>query len=192
MIMSKEEIVNAIQNLNDEDDFVRLEAESTISMYMPAEIDVLHEEVLNIDYPKNTRLTMVELLRDLKDPSSMDVFVKLLNDRNKWIRRQSSSALADYGEDAVEPLLTLVDDENWRARGGAVWALAKIARPDTLDVFLKAYKDEKSFVRSGAVFGLGNIGGDEAVEALKYLAENDESGYIKANALTFLDKLSGE
>lgn len=190
--MSKEEIVNAIQNLNDEDDFVRLEAEGTISMYMPDEIDVLHEEVLNIDYPKNTRLTIVELLRDLKDPSSMDVFVTLLNDRNKWIRRQSSSALADYGEDAVEPLLTLIDDENWRARGGAVWALAKIARPDTLYVFLEAYKDEKSFVRSGAVFGLGNIGGDEAIEALKYLAENDESGYIKANALTFLEKLGEE
>ena len=140
--MSKEEIVNAIQNLNDDDDFVRLEAESTIAMYMPDEIEVLHEEVLNVDYPKNTRLTIVELLRDLKDPSSMEVFVKLLNDRNKWIRRQSSSALADYGEDAVEPLLTVIDDENWRARGGAIWALGKIARPDTLDVFIKAAKDE--------------------------------------------------
>ncbi|RAP53348.1 MAG: hypothetical protein BZ138_01235 [Methanosphaera sp. rholeuAM270] len=187
--MSKEEIVNAITNLNDDDDFVRLEAESTIAMYMPDEIDVLHEEVLNEDYPKNTRLTIVELLRGLKDPSSIDIFVKLLNDNNKWIRRQSSSALADYGDDAVDALLGVVDDENWRARGGAVWALAKIARPDTLDVFIKASKDEKSFVRSGSVFGLGNIGGDEAVKVLRELAESDDSGYIKANALTFLEKL---
>ncbi len=187
--MSKEEILDAINNLNDDDDFVRIEAESTIAMNMPAEIDVLHEEVLKVDYPKNTKLTMVELLRDLKDPSSIEIFVELLHDRNKWVRRQSSSALAEYGEDAIDALLTVVDDESWRARGGAVWALAKIARPDTLDVFLKASKDEKSFVRGGAVFGLGNIGGDEAIAALKELAESDDSGYIKANALTFLDKL---
>lgn len=187
--MSKEEILDAINNLNDDDDFVRIEAESTIAMNMPAEIDVLHEEVLKVDYPKNTKLTMVELLRDLKNPSSIEIFVELLHDRNKWVRRQSSSALAEYGEDAIDALLTVVDDESWRARGGAVWALAKIARPDTLDVFLKASKDEKSFVRGGAVFGLGNIGGDEAIAALKELAESDDSGYIKANALTFLDKL---
>lgn len=187
--MSKEEILDAINNLNDEDDFVRMEAESTIAMNMPAEIDVLHEEVLKEDYPKNTKLTMVELLRELKDPSSIEVFVELLHDRNKWVRRQSSSALAEYGDDAVDSLLTIVDDESWRARGQAIWALGKIARPDTLDVFLEAAKDEKSYVRGGAVFGLGNIGGDEAIAALKELAESDDSGYIKANALTFLDKL---
>lgn len=187
--MSKEEIMSAINNLNDDDDFVRIEAESTIAMYMPAEIDVLHEEVLKEEYPKNTKLTMVELLRELKEPSSIEVFAELLHDRNKWVRRQSSSALADYGEEAIDTLLKVVDDEEWRARGGAVWALAKIARPDTIDVFIKAAKDEKSFVRSGAVHGLGNIGGDEAVAALHELADGDESGYIKANALSFLEKL---
>ena len=67
--------------------------------------------------------------------------------------------------------------------------MAKIARPDTLDVFIKASKDEKSFVRGGAVHGLGNIGGDEAIVALKELADGDDSGYIKANAITFLEKL---
>ena len=190
--MSKEEILEAINNLNDDDDFVSMEAESTIAMYMPDEIDVLHEEVVKEEaYPKNTRLSMVEILRQVKDPSSIEVFAQLLHDRNKWVRRQSSSALADYGEDAVDVLLTVVDDEDWRARGGAVWALAKIARPDTLDVFLKAAKDDKSFVRSGAVFGLGNIGGDEAVAMLKELAEGDESGYTKANALSFIKKLEG-
>ena len=187
--MSKQEVLDAINNLNDEDDFVRIEAESTIAMNMPAEMDVLHEEVLKEDYPKNTKLTMVELLRDMKDPSSIDVFVELLHDRNKWVRRQSSSALAEYGDDAVDSLLTVVDDESWRARGGAVWALAKIANPDTLDVFIKASKDEKSFVRGGAVHGLGNIGGEEAIVILKELAESDDSGYIKANAITFLEKL---
>lgn len=187
--MSAEDVRNAIKDLNDLDSFVKLEAENTIAMNMPDEINVLHEEIIKPHYHKTIKLAMVEILKELKDPSSIEVFADLLHDQNKWVRRQSSSALADYGEDAVDTLLKLVDDENWRARGGAIWALGKIARPDTIDVFVKASKDERSFVRSGSVFGLGNIGGQKAIDTLKDLVANDDSGYVKANAISFLDKL---
>lgn len=187
--MSADDVRGAIKDLNDLDSFVKLEAENTIAMNMPDEIDVIHEEILKQYYHKTIRLSLVEILKDIKDPSSIDIFIELLHDQNKWIRRQSSSALADYGDIAVDSLLTVVDDDNWRARGGAVWALAKIARPDTIDVFVKASHDEKSFVRSGSVFGLGNIGGDKAVVALKELVDTDNSGYVRANAMSFLEKL---
>ncbi|MGN1321185.1 MAG: HEAT repeat domain-containing protein [Methanosphaera sp.] len=187
--MSAEDVRNAIKDLNDLDDFVKLEAESTISTNMPDELDILHEEVVKPYYPKSIKLSLIDIIKSVKDPSSIDVFGELLHDQNKWVRRQSSSALSEYGDDAVDTLLKLADDKNWRARGGAVWALAKIANKDTLDVFIKASKDERSFVRSGAVFGLGNIGGEEALDILKELSETDESGYVRANALTFIDKL---
>lgn len=187
--MSEEDVRNAIKDLNDLDDFVKLEAESVISTNMPEHIDILHEEVVKPFYHKSIKLGIISILKDLKDSRSIDVFAELLHDQNKWVRRQSSSALSEYGDDAVDTLLKLTDDDNWRARGGAIWALGKIANPDTLDVFIKASKDERSFVRSGSVFGLGNIGGDKAIEVLKDLAENDDSGYVKANALTFLNKL---
>ncbi len=187
--MSAEDVRNAIKELNDPDDFVKLEAENTIAMNMPDELEVLHEEVVKKEHPKNIKLSIVSILKDIKDPSSIEVFAKLLNDNNKWVRRESSSALSEYGEIAIETLVKLTEEPNWRARGGAVWALAKIAKPETIDIFIKAAKDEKSFVRSGSVFGLGNIGTPEAVSVLKDLLENDESGYIKYNAKEFLSKL---
>ncbi|WP_455644658.1 HEAT repeat domain-containing protein [Methanosphaera sp.] len=187
--MSAEDVKNAIKDLNDLDDFVKLEAESTISMNMPDEIDVLHEEVVKPFYHKAIKLSLIDILKSLKESSSIPVFAELLHDQNKWVRRQSSSALAEYGDDAVDTLLELVNDESWRARGGAIWALAKIANPDTLNVFINAHNDERSFVRSGCVFGLGNIGGEEAITILKEMAESDESGYVKANALSFIEKL---
>ena len=187
--MSAEDVRNAIKDLNDLDSFVKLEAENIIASNMPDEIDVLHEEIVKPYYHKDIKLEMVEILKGLKDPRSIEIFAELLHDQNKWVRRQSSSALADYGEEAIDTLLKLVDDENWRARGGAVWALGKIAKPETIDVFIKASKDERSFVRSGSVFGLGNIGGQKAIDTLKELVSTDDSGYVKANAMTFLDKL---
>ncbi len=185
--MSAEDVRKAIRDLNDLDEFVKLEAENIVSMNMPDEIDVLHEEIVK-PLHKDIKISLIEILTAYRDPKSIDVFVKLLHDDNKWVRRQSSTALAEYGDDAVDALLEVTHDDNWRARGGAVWALAKIANPDTLDVFLEASKDNKSFVRSGSVHGLGNIGGDEAIARLKEMADSEDSGYVKAVAMTFLDR----
>ncbi len=186
--MSAEEVRDAIKDLNNADEFVQLEAENIVAMNMPDQIDVLHEEILK-PLHKDIKISLIEILSAEKDPNSIDVFVQLLEDDNKWVRRQSSTALASYGEDAVDALLEVTKNPDWRARGGAVWALAKIGEPDTLDVFLEASHDEKSFVRSGSVHGLGRIGGDEALARLKELADSEDSGYVKANAITFIDKL---
>lgn len=188
---NEEEIRSAIEQLTDPDDFIKLEAENTIAMYMPESLEILHEEVVKKEYSKKKKLAMVEILKTFKDPSSIDVFATLLHDQNKWVRRESSSALSEYGDVAIETLVKLSDDPNWRARGGAVWALSKIADPKTINVFIKASKDEKSFVRSGSVFGLGAIRTDESKEILKELLD-DESGYIQYNAKEFLNEFEKE
>lgn len=185
--MSKEEIKDAVMKLSDKDDFVKLEAENTIAMNMPESLEVLHEEVVKKEHPKGVKLPIISLLRQFKDPSSIDIFAELLHDQNKWVRRESSSALSEYGEKAHETLLKLTEDPNWRARGGAVWALAKNADESMADLFIKAAKDERSFVRAGSVFGLGKIGSDETMAVLQDLVDNDESGYIKYNARGFIN-----
>lgn len=185
--MSKEEIQDAVLKLSDKDDFVKLEAENTIAMNMPEALDVLHEEVVKKEHPKGVKLPIISLLRQFNDPASIEIFAQLLHDQNKWVRRESSSALSEYGEKAHETLLKLADDSNWRARGGAIWALAKNADESMTDVFIKAANDERSFVRSGSVFGLGKIGTDETMAILQDLADNDESGYIQYNARAFIN-----
>ena len=190
--MSAEEVVKAIGDLANPDDFVKLEAENTIAMSIPEQLDTIHEEIVKKEYPKQIKTSLIEILQSVKDESSIEVFAQLLHDQNKWVRRASSSALADYGDVAIPTLLELAEDKSWRARGGAVWALAKIGNPDTVDVFIKAAKDEKSFVRSGSVFGLGSIGTPDAKAALEELVENDKSGYVKYNAKEFLAKFEEE
>ncbi|MBE6488261.1 MAG: HEAT repeat domain-containing protein [Methanosphaera stadtmanae] len=189
--MSAEEVRNAVKDLNDLDDFVKLEAENTIAMNMPEEISVLHEELLK-PYHKTIKISLIDIVKSFKDPDSIPVFIELLFDDNKWVRRHSSTALADYGSEAVPQLTEVTKSDNWRARGGAIWALSKIADPSSLDVLIEASKDEKSYVRSGTIYGLAAIGGDKAIETLEYMAENEETGYAKANAIAALEELKGE
>ncbi len=186
--MDEKEIKEAVKDLTSGDDFAKLEAENKIAENLPDSLNVLHDVVLS-ETDKKTKLEIVRLMIDIKDPSSVDIFIKLLNDQNKWVRRESSSALTKYGDDVVDKLLPVTNNPNWRARGGAVWALSKIGNEKALDALLKAAEDEKSFVRSGSIFGLAKIGGDDAVTKLKYLSENDESNYVKAVSAQFLEEM---
>lgn len=189
--MSAEDVRKAVRDLNDLDDFVKLEAENTIAMNMPEEIDVLHEELLK-PLHKTIKISLIDMVKSFKNPDSIPVFIELLFDDNKWVRRHSSTALAEYGSQAVPPLTEVAKSDNWRARGGAIWALSKIADPSSLDILLEATKDERSYVRSGTIYGLAAIGGDEAIAALEYMAENEDTGYAKANAIAALEELKGE
>jgi HEAT repeat protein len=49
-------------------------------------------------------------------------------------------------------------------------------------------QDESGFVRSGAAWALGNIGGEEVIEPLKN-ALNDKSSYVRKVAEKFLDNM---
>ena len=44
--MSAEEVVKAIGDLANPDDFVKLEAENTIAMSIPEQLDTIHEEIV--------------------------------------------------------------------------------------------------------------------------------------------------
>ena len=187
--MSAEDVRNAVKDLNDLDDFVRLEAENTVAMNMPEHLDVLHEELLK-PYHKDIKITLIDIVKSFQDPSSIEVLAQLLYDNNKWVRRHASTALADYGSAALEVLSKEAKSEDWRARGQAVWALSKIADPSSLDILIEASKDEKSYVRSGSVLGLGAIGGPEAKKALEDLLETEDTAFTKVNAQSALDKMN--
>ena len=108
--MSAEEVVKAIGDLANPDDFVKLEAENTIAMSIPEQLDTIHEEIVKKEYPKQIKTSLIEILQSVKDESSIEVFAQLLHDQNKWVRRASSSALADYGDVAIPTLLELAED----------------------------------------------------------------------------------
>jgi HEAT repeat protein len=110
-----------------------------------------------------------------------------MKDDNKWVRRAASGALSNLGESAVEPLIKTLDDDVWRVRGGAAWALSNIKSPEALDPLIEVMGDDSGFVRAGAVMALGNIGGEKAEKALQEALE-DKSGYVRRVAQGFLNK----
>ena len=68
----------------------------------------------------------------------------------------------------IEELIQALQDDNWRVRQSAVWALGEI-RPDAKQAvphLILALQDDDEYVRYCAVEALGKIGTPEALEAV--------------------------
>jgi len=119
-------------------------------------------------------------------------------DENKTIGSIAAKTLISLGEQAIDYLIPIVNDENKNrvVRGEAANILAAICKEtgskDPLETFINVLKDKKSVLRSEAVTGLGFIGGDKAYNLLlKTLDDPDENAYLKANialALGYIGK----
>ena len=92
------------------------------------------------------------------------------------------------GDPAVDSLIVTLKDDDWRVRGGAAWALGKIANKKAVEPLIEAMNDDSGFVRGGAAWALGNIGDERAIEPLKN-ALNDESSYVKTGSREIFKKV---
>ena len=61
------------------------------------------------------------------------------------------------GEPAVEPLMAILDDEDWRVRGTAAWALGNLNDERAIPALEKLLDDESGFVKSGAESAIKSI-----------------------------------
>ena len=152
--MSKS-IEEYIQDLKSDDEFVVEEAVSQLEFNSDESVGPLIE-VLNGD-DIELKKGAAKVLGYIKDPASIDPLIKTLYDNNKMLRREASTALSHMGDDAVDPLLEIVDDEDWRVRGAAIWALGGIGNEKALDAAKKLVNDEKNYVVVGAKFAIDNI-----------------------------------
>jgi hypothetical protein len=106
-------------------------------------------------------------------------------------RRYDYSAikdLAQLGEQAVEPLISLLGEVEWDVRFTASEALVQIGEP-AVEPLINALKDEDEDVRSWAAYALGELGDKRAVEPLiDALKDKDEFG-ARMHAIEALGKL---
>ncbi len=71
------------------------------------------------------------------------------------------------GDAAVDPLIQTLKAFNWRVRGGAAWALGKIANKKSVLPLIDTMNDESGFVRGRATSpALGNIGDERGKPVL--------------------------
>lgn len=100
--------------------------------------------------------------------------------------------------DAVDDLVTLLDDVDPSVAGGAVDALGELAAvdPDAVapvsDRLLGCLDHDRTVVRARAIRALGRLGDDAAVPKLRTVAETDEDEDVREIARETADFLAGD
>jgi HEAT repeat protein len=115
----------------------------------------------------------------------MAALIKELYHPNKEARADTVQKIARYGDEAVKPLLALLNDSDWRIRYRAAETLGLIRSNEPVQELIEACDDEKDHVRYMAAKSLGIIKDTRAVQTLIRML-NDEHQYTRGIAATGL------
>ena len=116
-----------------------------------------------------------------------------LGDSSPQVRKWATWALGEIGsEQAVTGLLDALNHEDAQVRWRAATALGRIANPVAIDPLLQVLReDEDHYVRGRAIWALGQLRSDAALEDLKR-ALYDPDFYIHTKAVYALGNLASE
>lgn len=144
-----------ILDLNDEDEFVVEEAIGMLEMNSEESVDPLISALSH--RKKNIRLNAAKILGVIKDTKAINPLILSLRDANKLVRREASTSLSRMGAEAVDPLIEILNDEDWRVRGAAAWALGNLKDEKAIEPLEKLLDDESGYVKRGAQNALATI-----------------------------------
>ncbi len=106
----------------------------------------------------DTLVDAVEAIAQTGAVEAMPTLLAALNFNNPGAAVAAVDGFIQIGEPAVEPLLTLLDNQNYGARAWALRALAGIGDPRALALLIETAKDDYALsVRRAATRGLGTI-----------------------------------
>lgn len=142
-------------------------------------IGVLHDDDASV------RIQAIQALGRIGDDRAVEPLVRLLNDQDRNVAHHATTALANIGGPAILPLTQALanreQDEivQWRS----AYTLGMIRTSQSLGMLIQILKDQSqpSYVRQGAVAGLGESRSNQVVDTLiETLADSD--GAVRANA----------
>lgn len=100
----------------------------------------------------------VEALVAVKDKSAISTLIAVLGYNNPTAATSAVTGLIELGADSVQPLMEQLDEYNYGARAYSIRALAAIADPRVLELFIQsATTDFAPSVRRSAAKGLGTL-----------------------------------
>lgn len=147
-------------------------------------------------------LEAVQNLADARLEGAIPILIEALSYNNPGAAVASVDGLIALGNPAVPALLHLLDMHNYTARSWAIRALAGIGDPRGLVTLLGvATADFALSVRRAAVKGLGmmkwqwfpdevrEVAQEEALEALLFVAQQDEEWVVRYAAVVGLESL---
>jgi HEAT repeat protein len=98
------------------------------------------------------------------DRALTDALAQLRSD-DVLVQNEGVAALIGIGAAAVSSLLPLLDEKPAGLRAQVMYALARIAEPETAEAFQRGLKDSDERVRAYAADGLARIGHTDAMAA---------------------------
>ena len=126
-------------------------------------------------------------IEKLKAKGKVKGLIKALSYEDSIVRRFAVKALAEIGDfRALEPLITALQDKDYRVSAAAATALSQIGSP-AVEPLIAALKGNDYRVRKAAAIALGQIG-SPAVESL-ITALQDKNYHVRKAAATTLDNL---
>ncbi|MCU0569353.1 MAG: HEAT repeat domain-containing protein [Oculatellaceae cyanobacterium Prado106] len=153
-------------------------------------------------YSPTQLIQAVENLAAIRLEGAIPTLVKTLSYNNPGAAVAAVEGLIQMGEVSVPGLMDLLDQHNYTARAWAIRALAGIGDPRGLVTLLGAATADFSLsVRRAAARGLGTMkwhwfpedvlemAQNEALEALLFVAQQDEEWVVRYSAVVGLESL---
>ena len=135
------------------------------------------------------RLTALEYLEHLADPSHFEVAEHLLKDKASNIRAAAIMvAVSCGGSRAVPLLLEMLRDVSWEVRREVIKALGRVGDAAAIDGLARALQDRDHDVRESAAVALGKIGNARAIRPL-VLALLDVESFVRNAANNSLNEI---
>jgi hypothetical protein len=124
-----------------------------------------------------------------RDDRAVQPLISLMGDENRTIREAAAQALGSLGDMAAGPLIGSLGDTDWHIRMGSAIALRIIGDPRGIDPLIRAISDENRFVRREAVKSIGRIGDLRATDRLIAALEDRDIG-VRIRAAGALGKIA--
>jgi HEAT repeat protein len=122
-------------------------------------------------------------LQDLRDPRALEALLPTFASDDERLRSSAGAIVGKLGEQAMAPLLSALESEDWRVRSTAAYGLQFVKDPRTLAPLTAALgADPNATVRAAAASALGFARDDRAIDALIDGLQDEEVRVRQASA----------
>jgi len=117
----------------------------------------------------------------LGDPKAVKPLIASWLDEAQEVRKRAAEALVQIGRLSVDPLIKVLDEDDYYLRWRAAWCLGKIKDSKAVEALIPKLGDHVSEVRWTVIGALGEIGDKRAFKELAVMVEDPDIG-IKQRA----------
>ena len=182
-----------ISLLDSSDEIFRIEAVKALSVSGSKDFTAKLIEQYDKDESDRVRTEILLNIGELKDSSSVDFLLDILNDDyiDKTSKQYACHSLGLIGDDKAYPfLLRTYEDTDPFIRSYALEAISKFNRDDTEKIMLQALKDDSWQIRKQAAVSAAGMKKESFVPYLEYKAVNDPAKPVRTESVKALAEIA--